>query len=103
VGRLLRRLLDQAELPGTGRRRLGVDNGVVDAATAAAITTAWSERKLTPQSTPLGSGIGFHGWASEWKAGPGGARLSFDCVMLHNRDIARWFEEVPIGTMVVLF
>ena len=66
--------------PGPADAAWGVENGVVDQATAAAIVAAWSERKLTPQNTPLGSGIGFHGWASEWK-GRGGARLSFGCVV----------------------
>jgi len=63
---------------------------------------AWGERKLTPQNTPLGSGIGFHGWASEWKK-KSGANLSFGCVVLHNKDIAAWFDEVAMGTMVVIF
>lgn len=88
--------------PGAADAGWGLDNGVVDAETAAAITTAWGERKLTPQNTPLGSGIGFHGWASEWK-GKGGAHLSFGCVVMHNRDIASWFDDVEVGTMVVIF
>ena len=90
--------------PGPADAAWGLENGVVDEATAAAIGAAWSERKLTPQTTPLGSGIGFHGWASEWKSeAVRGAHLSFGCVVLHNRDIASWFDEVPIGTMVVIF
>ena len=88
--------------PGPADAAWGVENGVVNQTTAAAIGAAWSERKLTPQNTPLGSGIGFHGWASEWN-GRGGARLSFGCVVMHNRDIARWFDEVTPGTMVVMF
>jgi hypothetical protein len=54
--------------PGPADAAWGVENGVVDDATAAAIAAAWSERKLTPQNTPLGSGIGFHGWASNGTA-----------------------------------
>jgi murein DD-endopeptidase MepM/ murein hydrolase activator NlpD len=89
--------------PGPADAAWGVENGVIDEATAAAIGAAWSARKLTAQNTPLGSGIGFHGWASEWKSERGGAHLSFGCVVLHNRDIASWFDELPIGTMVVIF
>jgi hypothetical protein len=88
--------------PGLADAGWGVDNGVVDADTAATIAAAWGERKLTPQNTPLGSGIGIHGWASEWK-GRGGAHLSFGCVVMHNRDVARLFDDVSIGTMVVIF
>jgi murein DD-endopeptidase MepM/ murein hydrolase activator NlpD len=90
--------------PGPADAAWGLENGVVDEATAAAIGAAWSERKLTPQTTPLGSGIGFHGWASDWQSeGKRGAHLSFGCVVLHNRDMATWFDEVPVGTMVVIF
>jgi hypothetical protein len=89
--------------PGPADAAWGVDNGVIDDAGAAAIVSAWGERKLTPQNTPLGSGIGFHGWASEWKGGRAGARLSFGCVVLHNRDMATWFDEVTVGTMVIIF
>jgi L,D-transpeptidase catalytic domain/Peptidase family M23 len=52
--------------------------------------------------TKLGGGIGFHGWASEWKAEEG-QHLSWGCVVLHNGDIPAFYERVPIGAMVVLF
>jgi len=89
--------------PGPADAAWGLANGVVDAAAADAIAAAWGERKLTPQNTGLGSGIGFHGWASEWTGGRAGAHLSFGCVVMHNRDIASWFDDVPLGTMVVIF
>jgi murein DD-endopeptidase MepM/ murein hydrolase activator NlpD len=88
--------------PGPADARWGLESGIIDQATAVTIGSAWAERKLTPQNTGLGSGIGFHGWASEWRGGRG-AHLSFGCVVLHPRDIAAWFDEVPIGTMVVIF
>ena len=88
--------------PGAADAAWGVQNGVIDGDAAAAIAAAWSDRKLTPQNTPLGSGIGFHGWAAEWKA-RGGAHLSFGCVVMHDRDIASWFGDVEVGTMVVIF
>ena len=68
---VFRRLLDQDQLSGRADAAWGLRDGVIDAATAATIAAAWSERKLTPQTTPLGSGIGFHGWAEEWKAPEG--------------------------------
>jgi hypothetical protein len=89
--------------PGAADAAWGLGSGIIDAATAATIAAAWSERKLTPQTTPLGSGIGFHGWAEEWIAPKGGARLSFGCVVMHAPDIASWFDEVDLGTMVVIF
>jgi len=88
--------------PGPADAAWGLERGLIDQGTANAITTAWSDRKLTPQNTPLGSGIGFHGWASEWDGGAG-AHLSFGCVVMHKADIEAFFEDVPIGTMVVIF
>jgi len=88
--------------PGPADARWGLDSGVIDEAAAATIGAAWADRKLTPQNTPLGSGIGFHAWASEWRGGKG-AHLSFGCVVLHPPDMARWFDDVPLGTMVVIF
>jgi lipoprotein-anchoring transpeptidase ErfK/SrfK len=56
---------------------------------------------LTNQKTQLGGGIGFHGWASEWN-GSENARLSWGCVVMHNPDIRRVFDDIPLGAMVVL-
>jgi hypothetical protein len=88
--------------PGPTDAAWGLERGLIDQETASAIAAAWSDRKLTPQNTPLGSGIGFHGWASEWDGGSG-AHLSFGCVVMHTADIEAFFEDVPIGTMVVIF
>jgi hypothetical protein len=89
--------------PGPADAAWGLERGLIDEETADAIATAWSNRKLTPQNTPLGSGIGFHGWASEWDGGGNGAHLSFGCVVMHTADIETFFEDVPIGTMVIIF
>jgi lipoprotein-anchoring transpeptidase ErfK/SrfK len=53
-------------------------------------------------ATTATSVIGFHGWASEWGGGTG-AHLSFGCVVMHKADIEPFFDDVPIGTMVVIF
>lgn len=80
----------------------GVDAGVIDTATQRAITRAWWDRRLPPQNTDLGGGIGLHGWASEWSDdGPRG--LSWGCVVLHLSDVGAIYDALPEGTMVVLF
>jgi hypothetical protein len=48
--------------PGPLDAARGEAAGLVDASTRAAIERAWRARKLTPQKTLLGGGIGFHGW-----------------------------------------
>lgn len=75
--------------------------GLIDASVTLRVERAWAERRATHEGTPLGGGIGFHGWNGEW-SGEGGAHLSWGCVVLHNSDIARVWEEMPVGAMVVI-
>lgn len=66
------------------------------------IARKWSQRQPTLERTPLGGGIGFHGWNKEWdNSGP--RRLSFGCIVMHIHDISKAYEHIPEGTMVVLF
>ncbi|MCY1014956.1 L,D-transpeptidase family protein [Pyxidicoccus sp. MSG2] len=81
----------------------GVASGFVDAKTRERIARDWAARRNTEASTRLGSGIGLHGWAGEWTLAESGGRLSWGCVVMHTPDIASLFDQVPEGTMVVLF
>jgi len=81
----------------------GLTQGLLTREASDRIARAWEERKATDASTRLGSGIGFHGWAGEWSLEETGGRLSWGCVVMHNPDIARLFDVVPEGAMVVLF
>lgn len=66
------------------------------------ITSAWERRAQTIETTRLGGGIGFHGWAREWEdSGP--RRLSWGCVVLHLKDISDFYSRLPEGAMVVIF
>lgn len=80
----------------------GLDEGLITAEQARRIRDAWAARELPPQDTVLGSGIGFHGWIQEWED-DGPRHLSWGCVVLHNRDIAALYDDIPLGAMVVLF
>jgi lipoprotein-anchoring transpeptidase ErfK/SrfK len=79
----------------------GAEQKLIDAAKVASIRSAWSRKRLTDQGTPLGGGIGFHGWATEWSWSETGW-LTWGCVVLHNDDVRRLFDQVPVGAMVVL-
>ncbi len=81
----------------------GLDDGVVNPDVARAISTAWRQRKPTAQGTRLGGGIGFHGWASSWDAGPGDAHLSWGCIVLQPTEVGALHDAVTQGTMVVIF
>ncbi len=67
-----------------------------------AITANWEARKATNEATRLGGGIGFHGWAAEWP-NDGPRHLSWGCVVMHLYDIQKIFDDIPAGTMVVIF
>lgn len=81
----------------------GLAQGLITREAKNRIARAWEARQATDASTRLGSGIGFHGWASDWSLEETDGRLSWGCVVLHNPDIARLFDRVPEGAMVVLF
>ena len=81
----------------------GVAAGIIDAKTRARIARDWAARKNTDASTRLGSGIGLHGWAGEWTLKESGGRLSWGCVVMHTPDITALYDQIPEGTMVVLF
>jgi murein DD-endopeptidase MepM/ murein hydrolase activator NlpD len=75
---------------------------IVTAAQAAQINANWRKRAPTLENTKLGGGIGFHGWSEEWdNAGP--RHLSWGCVVLHIFDITKLYDQIPSGTMVVIF
>jgi murein DD-endopeptidase MepM/ murein hydrolase activator NlpD len=66
------------------------------------IATKWANRQPTLERTALGGGIGFHGWNKEWD-NRGTRDLSFGCIVLHLYDVAKFYERIPEGTMVVIF
>ena len=88
--------------PGAYDAVWGRAHGLISDEQRQEIVAAWARRDSTPQQTRLGSGIGFHGWASDWDdAGP--RRMSWGCVVMHTEDIDAIFDRVPIGAMVVIF
>ena len=81
----------------------GLAEGLITREVRDRIARAWAERKPTEGSTPLGGGIGFHGWVGPWTREETGGRLSWGCVVMHTPDITALYEKIPPGTLVVLF
>jgi hypothetical protein len=79
----------------------GRERGLLGRDVERRIAEAWSRRAATWQGSPLGSGIGFHGWIDDWPL-DGPRRLSWGCVVMQNRDIAGLFDRIPLGAMVVI-
>jgi murein DD-endopeptidase MepM/ murein hydrolase activator NlpD len=75
--------------------------GLLSQAQESDIKRAWTARQATLRGTRLGDGIGFHGWKGEWED-DGPRKLSWGCVVMHNADISRLFDSIPVGAMVVI-
>ncbi len=82
--------------------RWGRLQGIISKSRERSIARDWAQRKLSNQKTRLGGGIGFHGWAQEWDKRES-KHLSWGCVVLHLKDIGKFYRQVPLGTMVVIF
>lgn len=79
----------------------GAAQGLITPAEQQIITERWKTRKGTLEETPLGGGIGLHGWIREWKD-DGPRHLSWGCVVLHLYDIRTLYDQIPVGSMVVI-
>lgn len=80
----------------------GMEENLLSNAQLQQIRNKWLRRSPTLENTGLGGGIGFHGWVSEWD-NKGSRHLSWGCVVMHIRDISLYFEQVPVGSMVIIF
>jgi murein DD-endopeptidase MepM/ murein hydrolase activator NlpD len=80
----------------------GRAEGLISAEQEQSIVAKWKQRKATLETTRLGGGIGFHGWAQEW-ANDGPRHRSWGCVVMHLYDIIKLFDQIPPGAMVVIF
>lgn len=76
-------------------------DGRISATDAQRITTATAAGTEPPKDTPLGGGIGVHGWAGPW---PGADRqnLTWGCISVQNPDLERLVEATPVGTVVMI-
>ncbi len=80
----------------------GRAQGIVTPQQEAAISANWEKRAATLENTRLGGGIGFHGWIREWDD-DGPRHLSWGCVVMHIRDISKLYDQIPEGSMAVIF
>jgi hypothetical protein len=88
--------------PNTYDAERGVAQNLISREQANNIRNRWLNRSPSLESTKLGGGIGFHGWINEWPNN-GSRHLSWGCIVMHVADIQRYFDEIPLGTMVIIF
>lgn len=65
-----------------------------------AIVAAATRGGLAPAGTPLGDGIGIHGWTSDWPDGEN--LLTWGCLSLRKADLLRVHALVQKGTRVLI-
>lgn len=80
----------------------GLRTGLITEGQAERIAASWRGRAPTLEGTPLGGGIGLHGWAHEWP-NDGPRHLSWGCVVMHPADVRGAYELIPLEAMVVIF
>ncbi len=60
-----------------------------------------TNKGIQPSSaTPLGGGIGIHGWAGDWPTST--KHLTWGCISMQNKDLDRFYELIPVGTRIVI-
>jgi lipoprotein-anchoring transpeptidase ErfK/SrfK len=64
------------------------------------ITFAAQRGSLSPTGTPLGGGIGIHGWISDWPDGEN--HLTWGCLSLRKADLLQLHDLVSKGTRVLI-
>ncbi len=90
------------DYPNAADAERGLKQGLLTSVQAKAIQAAWGRGQLPPQNSPIGGGIGIHGWLeSEWSnAGP--RALTWGCIAMHNQDLLGLFKQVEVGTPVYI-
>lgn len=76
----------------------GLATGLIDQATHDQIVDAIARGATPPQNTALGGGVGIHGGAIE----AFGSDWTFGCVGMSDSDIEEFFDDVPVGTKVII-
>lgn len=67
-----------------------------------AIVKAIAQKKMPPKGTPLGDGIGIHGWADPDWALDGNRALTWGCISMQKKDLLDLYEKIPIGTPIII-
>ena len=64
------------------------------------IATAAHQGAMSPRDTPLGDGIGIHGWISDWPDGH--HHLTWGCLSLRKKELLQLYDLVSKGTRVLI-
>jgi murein L,D-transpeptidase YafK len=82
--------------PNAAHAARGLRDGLIDAATHAAILAALGAGRVPPQQTRLGGEIYIHG------EDPAGRSWTHGCIALRNRAMLEVYDRVRLGTRVLI-
>jgi murein L,D-transpeptidase YafK len=88
------------DYPNADDAKRGLADKRITKQQADAIINAHKNGKWPPKNTPLGGGIGIHGWLeSDWRNNESRG-LTWGCVSFHNKDLEELYELCEMGMQV---
>jgi murein L,D-transpeptidase YafK len=87
--------------PNDEDARLGLRKGIIGEAQYTGIVGANQAGREPPKDTPLGGGIGIHGWNGPWP-GPDQQNVTWGCLSLQKNDLEDLYDRVPVGTPILI-
>ncbi len=88
------------DYPAPSDAEAALAEGRLSARDHARILEAHEERRLPPQDTPLGGGIGLHGEGARWRGSTAELNWTLGCVAVRDSEIERLAALLEIGTPV---
>lgn len=79
----------------------GYKRGEISLNECNSIVTCDKNKQPTLSYTNLGGRVGLHGWNGDWIA-DGSQNLTWGCLSMHNNDIDRLYEIIPLGTKLLI-
>lgn len=75
--------------------------GVISLEQKQRIVQANEKLKEPPKNTPLGGGIGIHGWIEDWNSSRK-LDLTWGCISMRNADIVKLYPLVEVGAPLII-
>lgn len=79
---------------------IALNNKLINQKQHDAIVNSTNKGVQPSSSTPIGGGIGIHGWAGDWPAST--KHLTWGCISMQNGDLDKFYELIPVGTRIVI-
>lgn len=86
--------------PNTHDARIALMEGRITQKQHDQIAAAAQRGAMSPRGTPLGDGVGIHGWISDWPDGH--HHLTWGCLSLRKADLILLHDLVSKGTRVLI-